>query len=973
MGRQDSPSPGRRNAPMPQKGAINLQKLEKQRAKLKSQGASTDDIDKQIMAVNEWFTAFKQHCSLTEGELKKKLRTDLHEMHKIARDLSDMRESMKLEMPNENDKRQLDRARRWSQLLVECEIILKDKTQTEVDFDRIYDIKGELERMKALDDFTIIKDVKAQFAMIDEWHEELDKVTESDEEGRVINVDRDLLKTLINKARKEFKINISQEIDEIESQFEVVEIWEKSVRQLTTSEDYEKIDEAKRLLVTVREDKEENYNIIDKNLFKKLQIWHLTATCRESIKKKRMAIEFIKIMEKELKLMNSHMHLQLEETKEQRDASIQSELELLEMARRYHQQTQKQTTDKPPARVLTFEDVEMIIGKSDEVPFEVDKKFIESLKKEVALYQKDFVKQIDKMFGKCPDIAEYDEVMAKMKESLSFISPHEQLIETMREDYNFIMAKVKQYPELKADKKNDDEDDEGAKVPRFVSDFKEITEKSKELKCKCLDAERLIHEYKTALKLFNGLKESFEKAKLEMALNFTNLAEFNEKLMHVSLDFENDELNFREEIWHERIALLIKELKSGKNFSQSERISCELVRFWLEEGQELEVVNDQKYEQLSELVEDLDHISRALKMCNTIQEVDQLDKQEHQGKLIDFEHLIVLSKTRISRGELQKRTQLTCSPIEFLKNLRNKHATENERSSHSKRKSKSTDKDGDMDESASPSGDEGAEDDVDTELEDEGKDDTAVDKKLKDPSKKSRKQKDTSGEPAKKRQKKQVEKKESILAPKLIKKPILNKTKEPAKDGVEEKKSPEKPSIKGLGGGGLKLGGSALQKPLKGILKKTTITPPKKQIQLSQSDKKTDQDVEMTDQVKKNEIDTEASDNGVDKIGSLSQDTKKPLIPVKRPASELLKKDLIKKPIIESLPKKEESAVKVKPEKKKPAEPKAKKESKKAEPSAAAEKQEKPSEPIKKAIMPIKKAVGGGGGGLAASLAKIKS
>lgn len=182
------------------------------------------------MAVNEWFTAFKQHCSLTEGELKKKLRTDLHEMHKIARDLSDMRESMKLEMPNENEKRQLDRARRWSQLLVECEIILKDKTQTEVDFDRIYDIKGELERMKALDDFTIIKDVKAQFAMIDEWHEELDKVTESDEEGRVIKVDRDLLKTLINKARKEFKINISQEIDEIESQFEVVEIWEKSVR-----------------------------------------------------------------------------------------------------------------------------------------------------------------------------------------------------------------------------------------------------------------------------------------------------------------------------------------------------------------------------------------------------------------------------------------------------------------------------------------------------------------------------------------------------------------------------------------------------------------------------------------------------------------------------------------------------------------------------------------------------------------------
>jgi hypothetical protein len=38
------------------------------------------------------------------------------------------------------------------------------------------------------------------------------------------------------------------------------------------------------------------------------------------------------------------------------------------------------------------------------------------------------------------------------------------------------------------------------------------------------------------------------------------------------------------------------------------------------------VVNDKKYEQLSEVLDDLENIFRALKMCNTVQEVDQIDK-----------------------------------------------------------------------------------------------------------------------------------------------------------------------------------------------------------------------------------------------------------------------------------------------------------------------------------------------------------
>ncbi len=81
----------------------------------------------------------------------------------------------------ENERKVIERTRKWSVLVVDCEKIIKGgKTQTSVDFDRIYDIKGELERIRCLDDIESVKKIRAEFTKIDEWHEELDKVTEFD-------------------------------------------------------------------------------------------------------------------------------------------------------------------------------------------------------------------------------------------------------------------------------------------------------------------------------------------------------------------------------------------------------------------------------------------------------------------------------------------------------------------------------------------------------------------------------------------------------------------------------------------------------------------------------------------------------------------------------------------------------------------------------------------------------------------------
>jgi hypothetical protein len=82
----------------------------------------------------------------------------------------------------ENERKIIDRVRKWSQMVVDCEKVIKGgRTQTEVDFDRIYDIKSELDRIKCLDsDIEVVRKMRAEFQKIDEWHEELDKVTELD-------------------------------------------------------------------------------------------------------------------------------------------------------------------------------------------------------------------------------------------------------------------------------------------------------------------------------------------------------------------------------------------------------------------------------------------------------------------------------------------------------------------------------------------------------------------------------------------------------------------------------------------------------------------------------------------------------------------------------------------------------------------------------------------------------------------------
>jgi hypothetical protein len=95
----------------------------------------------------------------------------------------------------------------------------------------------------------------------------------------------------------------------------------------------------------VRNDKEENYNLLDKQLIRSLTIWHVKAYCHHCHDKKMSVADFIKGMEKEVKHVSDFMS----------EIELEKELKLLDMARRY-QQTFDPIPKKRAKMIHTSED-----------------------------------------------------------------------------------------------------------------------------------------------------------------------------------------------------------------------------------------------------------------------------------------------------------------------------------------------------------------------------------------------------------------------------------------------------------------------------------------------------------------------------------------------------------------------------------------------------------------------------------------
>ena len=76
---------------------------------------------------------------------------------------------------------------------------------------------------------------------------------------------------------------------------------------------------------------------------------------------------------------------------------------------------EEKPAEDPPVeedpRAITLEDAEMIVEKgTSKMPFTIDKKLPEALKKEIEKYKKEFKGEAEKLFKKVPKIDAFDEI-----------------------------------------------------------------------------------------------------------------------------------------------------------------------------------------------------------------------------------------------------------------------------------------------------------------------------------------------------------------------------------------------------------------------------------------------------------------------------------------------------------------------------------------------------------------------------------
>jgi PHP family Zn ribbon phosphoesterase len=92
---------------------------------------------------------------------------------------------------------------------------------------------------------------------------------------------------------------------------------------------------------------------------------------------------------------------------------------------------------------------------------------------------------------------------------------------------------------------------------------------------------------------------------------------FTASLKLLRVDFEKEEADVRSDLWHIKVDLIFAEI--DKKDSSEKTVDSDILRYWLEEGTELELTKEAKYERLSDLVDDIDEVIKVMRNCSTEQ------------------------------------------------------------------------------------------------------------------------------------------------------------------------------------------------------------------------------------------------------------------------------------------------------------------------------------------------------------------
>ena len=98
--------------------------------------------------------------------------------------------------------------------------------------------------------------------------------------------------------------------------------------------------------------------------------------------------------------------------------------------------------------------------------------------------------------------------------------------------------------------------------------------------------------------------------------------------------------------------MIFNELDKSEE-TATKSVQSDILRYWLEEGTELELTQDEKYERLSNLVDDIDEVIKALRNCMSLAQIEEVTKtvEERISRKLNFERIEAVAKQRIEAGE----------------------------------------------------------------------------------------------------------------------------------------------------------------------------------------------------------------------------------------------------------------------------------------------------------------------------------
>lgn len=188
----------------------------------------------------------------------------------------------------------------------------------------------------------------------------------------------------------------------------------------------------------------------------------------------------------------------------------------------------------------------------------------------------------------------------------------------------------------------------------------------------CAEAQKIIDWYEDQKNRFMSVKAKVDQFKLDGGLISFEENRDLQAALPAFIDFGRKEQALLLDLWYSKVDQLLASLMKQRQ-EDEEVISCDMPKYWLEEGQALEVPEkDGKFIQLNELVDDVDNVIKSIRASWTREQVDEVLKfaLEEVTPRLCYRRLDLEFEERMEEGDIKQPLASKynhATPLEFLK------------------------------------------------------------------------------------------------------------------------------------------------------------------------------------------------------------------------------------------------------------------------------------------------------------------